>query len=74
MTDENQKIAFSGKRRVTRVGGSRMIALPAEWLEQHDIEEGDDLQFIANRDLKFVAPEGQPDIYRKVAAIVHEEE
>lgn len=72
--NKNQQFAFAGKRRVSRIGGSRMVALPAEWCEQHGVKDGDDLSFAANRDLKFFAPEGHDPFYKKVTQIVKTEE
>lgn len=51
-----------------------MVALPAEWCEQHGVKDGDDLSFAANRDLKFFAPEGHDPFYKKVTQIVKTEE
>ena len=42
------------KRKVHKIGGSLMIALPAEFVQAHGIKEGDELPVLADHILKIV--------------------
>jgi antitoxin component of MazEF toxin-antitoxin module len=63
-----------GMRKVTKVGGSKMIALPPDWLEQHNIQEGDEVTLIANCDIRICAPGKSKEIYDKITQVVKEAE
>lgn len=62
------------RRRLQKLGGSRVLVIPAEWLEQYDLKEGDQLTMIANRHLKVLAPDAVDEVYEKVTEMVKEGE
>ena len=43
-----------GTRKLVRVGGNVMIALPKEFLEAHGLGPGDEIPFVANHILKII--------------------
>ncbi|MDI7258899.1 MAG: AbrB/MazE/SpoVT family DNA-binding domain-containing protein, partial [Thermodesulfobacteriota bacterium] len=49
-----RKGIISEPRRTTRIGSSYYISLPKEFLEAHDIKEGDWLPVAANHILKVI--------------------
>lgn len=46
--------AYGGTRKVFRVGGSLVISLPPEFIEAHNIIEGEDLPYAANHIMKII--------------------
>lgn len=44
----------AGTRKVISLGGSLAITLPKEFVEAHDIQEGDDLPVAADHILKVI--------------------
>lgn len=46
--------AYGGTRKVIRLGGSLVIGLPPNFIEAHNIKEGDDLPFAANHIIKYI--------------------
>ena len=55
---------LAGKRRLVKVGGSTMISLPKDWLEQHGYKIGDEVAFVANRDLALLSPQSAAESYQ----------
>lgn len=45
---------MAGTRKVFRIGGSLAVSLPAEFVNAHNIKEGDDLPFAANNIIKYI--------------------
>lgn len=64
---------YVGRRRVQQLGGSKVIVIPSEWADAHNIKAGDELTLVANRHLKVLAPEDVKDIYDPVTEVVAEE-
>lgn len=50
-------------RKLFRVGGSVVIVMPKDWLEQHGYEEGKEVPYIMNRELVFLSPQGAKEAY-----------
>lgn len=42
------------RRKLMISGGSIMVAVPKEWLEQHSLSSGDDVLVVANGSLKII--------------------
>ncbi len=62
------------RRKLVKLGGSSVLVVPKEWLDQHNLGPGDALTMVANRDLKVLAPEGVATVYAQVSKIVAEDE
>ena len=43
-----------GLRRIRKIGASYYVALPRDFLERHELKEGDELPYIGNRVLRFI--------------------
>lgn len=52
-SDRKPKV-MAGTRKVFRIGGSLAVSLPAEFVNAHNIKEGDDLPFAANNIIKYI--------------------
>ena len=71
MNQEELPIVHVEHRKVVKVGGSRMICLPAEWCEEHQVTVGQDVAIVFGDDLRILAPESVPrlaDIQEEVLA------
>lgn len=44
----------AGVRKVMKLGGSLAITLPSEFVEAHNIKEGDDIPYAANHIMKVI--------------------
>lgn len=58
-------------RKIHKVGGSSVIAVPKEWLDQHGIKDGEDVTIVANRDMKILSPESVKEYYDAVTRVVN---
>jgi hypothetical protein len=68
----NEPVVIS--RRALKIGRSRYIAIPLEWIRAHDISE-DDLQkllVVADKDIRIVHPDHRAEVYKEVSKIVKE--
>ena len=46
--------AYGGTRKIIRMGGSLGITFPPEFVEAHNLKEGDDLPYAANHIIKYI--------------------
>lgn len=51
---KRERTAIGGTRKIIRLGGSLVIALPSEFVDQHGLKEGDDLPYAANHIIKYI--------------------
>lgn len=54
MDEEREHKVTARTRKVIRLGGSLVITLPSEFVEAHNIKEGDDLPVAANHIMKVI--------------------
>jgi len=59
-------------RRVLKIGRSRYVAIPLEWIRAHKLSEKDlsDLLVVADKDIRIVHPDNRKKVYKEIAAIV----
>ncbi len=70
MAASNKGRLLAGKRKLVKVGGSAMIALPKDWLEQHGYKIGEEIPFVANRDLALLSRESAAESYQTGTELV----
>lgn len=59
-------------KKIMKVGGSKVIVIPPEWLEQHNLQEGDEVTLVANCDIRICAPDKSEKVYDQITDIVNE--
>lgn len=70
MAKANNMKVIAGTRKVVRMGGSLVIALPAQFCHAHGIKQGDDLAFVANHIMKIIPMPEEREIEAYLATLL----
>ena len=55
--EKSDLLPVIARRKLVSSGGSVVVAVPKEWLEQHSLNSGDDVLVVANGSLKIIPDE-----------------
>ena len=73
MKSKKERLPFFARRKLIGLGDSVVVSLPPVWMKQHGLKIGDEVNMLANTDIKIAASSADAKkIYSIVSKLVDE--